>query len=408
MMVEKSSALLKHRQGVRLMVDGDHSQIAKLSRGQGGAYPNVLRVIKQGLQSASETYAVYNKEQVKPDNNTPPETTPPASRMPSPEPSEVVPENPVEDVATTSGMMDTLFEDEQAFSGSEEEPVDEYEIDNFMTCDECLAEFPKWLQHSVCIICEDGDFILCQSCQNQGYSCPERKHQLYPRQLPKPEEKRNTKIGDHEIRCDWCLEDFGKSETHSHCDICSDGNFDLCVGCKRLDAFCPGKHELYERKITRRSKDKTIKHASPQPQIQRQPSPQPPTETSNPTCFECNTIFPSRNKLFEHIKQSNLTGDLGFCVLTQSLTPNLTCEKCKRNFPSRNKLFQHLVASKHEDWTRNRHFEQVEQNDLAGGNFVPTQSSTSNQTCEKCMRNFPSRNKLFEHLVASRHGDWTA
>jgi hypothetical protein len=63
-MVEKSSALLNHYQEqTQMKVDGDHSQIAKLKPGQGGAYPNVLRVIKDGLQSASEQYvAVVRKE----------------------------------------------------------------------------------------------------------------------------------------------------------------------------------------------------------------------------------------------------------------------------------------------------------------------------------------------------------
>jgi hypothetical protein len=63
-MVEKSSAVLNHYQEqTQMKVDGDHSQIAKLKPGQGGAYPNVLRVIKDGLQSASEQYAaVVRKE----------------------------------------------------------------------------------------------------------------------------------------------------------------------------------------------------------------------------------------------------------------------------------------------------------------------------------------------------------
>lgn len=63
-MVEKSSAVLNYNQEqTQMKVDGDHSQIAKLRPGQGGVYPNVLRVIKDGLQSASEQYAaVVRKE----------------------------------------------------------------------------------------------------------------------------------------------------------------------------------------------------------------------------------------------------------------------------------------------------------------------------------------------------------
>lgn len=62
-MVEKSSAVLNHQQErTRMKVDGDHSQIAKLKPGQGGVYPNVLQVIREGLQSASEQYTALRKE----------------------------------------------------------------------------------------------------------------------------------------------------------------------------------------------------------------------------------------------------------------------------------------------------------------------------------------------------------
>lgn len=63
-MVEKSSAVLNYPQEqTQMKVDGDHSQIAKLRPGQGGAYPNVLRVIKDGLQSASEQYAAIIRKE---------------------------------------------------------------------------------------------------------------------------------------------------------------------------------------------------------------------------------------------------------------------------------------------------------------------------------------------------------
>jgi hypothetical protein len=63
-MVEKSSAVLNYPQEqTQMKVDGDHSQIAKLRPGQGGAYPNVLQVIKDGLQSASEQYAAIVRKE---------------------------------------------------------------------------------------------------------------------------------------------------------------------------------------------------------------------------------------------------------------------------------------------------------------------------------------------------------
>ena len=62
-MVEKSSAVLNYLQEQTQMIDGDHSKIAKLKPGQGGVYPNVLRVIKDGLQSASEQYAAFIRKE---------------------------------------------------------------------------------------------------------------------------------------------------------------------------------------------------------------------------------------------------------------------------------------------------------------------------------------------------------
>ena len=64
--MEKSSAVLNYLQEQTQMIDGDHSQIAKLKPGQGGVYPNVLRVIKDGLQSASEQYAAFIRKEVDP------------------------------------------------------------------------------------------------------------------------------------------------------------------------------------------------------------------------------------------------------------------------------------------------------------------------------------------------------
>ena len=61
--MEKSSAVLNYLQEQTQMIDGDHSQIAKLRPGQGGAYPNVLRVIKDGLQSASEQYPAFTRKE---------------------------------------------------------------------------------------------------------------------------------------------------------------------------------------------------------------------------------------------------------------------------------------------------------------------------------------------------------
>lgn len=62
MMVSHNSAVLNEdREKTQFQVDGDHREIVKLRRGQGGVYPNVLHVIKEALQSASEQFAVASR-----------------------------------------------------------------------------------------------------------------------------------------------------------------------------------------------------------------------------------------------------------------------------------------------------------------------------------------------------------
>jgi hypothetical protein len=57
MMVSPDSAQQYYSKEKRVPVDADHSQLAKLKRGQNGVYPNVKSAIKHGLISTAKIMA---------------------------------------------------------------------------------------------------------------------------------------------------------------------------------------------------------------------------------------------------------------------------------------------------------------------------------------------------------------
>jgi hypothetical protein len=365
-MVEKSSALLGHKQEqTRMKVDGDHSQIAKLRPGQGGAYPNVLRIIMDALQSAAEQYSAAARKEV----DGGPSVSPP-SMSPPPDDS--------------SSRIIPVYDD------------------NNLTCDGCLNEFPKNRTHYNCIICDDGDFNLCQTCKKSGKSCP-GKHKLHKRQLlgPESEDDDSDDSDDNNLICDECSKEFPKSKIHYHCIICDDGNFDLCQTCKKAGKSCPGKHKLYKRQL---GDPATKGESDDEDQSASQGS---TTKTSSSTQYcdipgcKCGlprkpTTLAPRKKKSEATKYCDIPGCT--CSLPKKpTTPTsskdedddaedeicglpYTCPVCDRGFQYEYSLRDHKKATGHD--------KKVE---------------SSSPTCRKCKRTFESKNKLFEHLTKSGH-----
>ena len=58
---------------------------------------------------------------------------------------------------------------------------DNYDIpDGRRWCDICGDGIPTNQLHHHCIVCNDGEFDVCQACKGRGHSCPGR-HRLYQR-----------------------------------------------------------------------------------------------------------------------------------------------------------------------------------------------------------------------------------
>lgn len=57
MMVEPDSARLDYKKEKCVSVDCDHSQIAKLKKGEGGIYPTVKSAVRHGLVSTARIVA---------------------------------------------------------------------------------------------------------------------------------------------------------------------------------------------------------------------------------------------------------------------------------------------------------------------------------------------------------------
>lgn len=87
---------------------------------------------------------------------------------------------------------------------------------NTVSCDICDTSFPKSDAHYHCIICNDGDFDICQQCKDIGHQCPSY-HQLYERRLGVEVEQghveggwEDDEEGFDEIICDNCDKNFPK------------------------------------------------------------------------------------------------------------------------------------------------------------------------------------------------------
>lgn len=140
-MVERSSALLNFEpEKTRMKVDGDHKEIARLKRGQGGVYPNVLRIIKEALVSALDQFVVAQTAQVAWINGR-------------------------EAWPRTLGPDDGLDADQN-------NTYYKWGFNYFhLICDSCYSEFPRTDYHLHCYICGDGNYNVCGTCSNKGRSC---------------------------------------------------------------------------------------------------------------------------------------------------------------------------------------------------------------------------------------------
>jgi len=224
-MVDRTSAFLNMEpEKTRMKVDGDHKEIARLRRGQGGVYPNVLHIIKDALQSASEQFTAATR-------------TAEAQAAEKEKEKEKEKEQPV-----------TFDQNEDQDEDMESDG--EYDDSNLI-CDICYDEFSKTQTHLHCYICGDGNFNICQSCRELEESCP-GGHKMLERQLGEPDAS-DWEAGDEDynnyLDCYACEKEFLKDQIHFHCIICNDGSYDICLSCRKMGRICPGRHKLVKRQL---------------------------------------------------------------------------------------------------------------------------------------------------------------
>ncbi|OBU01305.1 hypothetical protein VE01_00291 [Pseudogymnoascus verrucosus] len=228
-MVERSSALLNFEaEKTRMKVDGDHKEIARLRRGQGGVYPNVLHIIKEALVSASDQFAAARAA-------TAAETDAGDKWADEPDSNANDDQNTDEDTGD-EGMGD----------------FDDYNL----ICDNCYDEFPKTQTHKHCYICADGNYNLCRGCNADGTSCP-GGHDMVSRELEHDsgddDEEEGEEDDDDEIvgTCDFCGCGFIDDTSYFRCILCSDGEFFICIPCRKSGRICITGHKLSKPKIPR-------------------------------------------------------------------------------------------------------------------------------------------------------------
>ncbi|KFY96587.1 hypothetical protein V500_02378 [Pseudogymnoascus sp. VKM F-4518 (FW-2643)] len=215
-MVERSSALLNlESEKTRMKVDGDHKEIARLRRGQGGVYPNVLRIIKEALVSASDQFAATLSRQAY-------HKAVQAADIEAEEGRQAY-LKAVSDAEEegrkfyTEAAQATETEPEEALAvkpdpGVSVERNTTHDIWGYgnhnLICDSCYDEFPKTQMHQHCYICRNGNYNVCQSCNAKGKSCP-GGHDMVSRQLEDTREDDQGKEGDGTRGwCDFCTYKF--------------------------------------------------------------------------------------------------------------------------------------------------------------------------------------------------------
>ncbi|KAK4198553.1 hypothetical protein QBC40DRAFT_331209 [Triangularia verruculosa] len=341
-MVPRSSALLYIDQEVTQMaVNGDHKEIARLRRGQGSVYPNVLRVIKDALKSASEQFAAAARATEEKELSTPA--------------SEVEAE-PTSEIVDDDGQSATLNDDGQSETADDDGQWD----DDNLLCDTCLELFPKTETHHHCYICDDGNFSVCRSCKKLDKSCP-GGHTLLERRLGDPvtpdggEENESEGEGENDTNlfCSYCDKDIPQDQVHFHCIICDDGDYDVCLACRKLGKICPGRHKMVKRQLpsktttlatTFNSDSETVRSASPAtlpppPRAMKSLKEESPKQKEPVAEYReirgCNCGLPKR-------KKSPKPPSKG----ASSYNP-LACRVCGSSCESKTQLFNHLREEDH-------------------------------------------------------------
>ncbi|OBT80115.1 hypothetical protein VF21_01204 [Pseudogymnoascus sp. 05NY08] len=253
-MVERSSALLNFEpEKTRMKVDGDHKEIARLRRGQGGVYPNILRIIKEALVGASEQFAVATGAALAAEieeQEVEIEAQEAEMHIRAMELEELAAEIVAEafDVKLNPGFDQNTTGDIRNCND-----YDDYNL----ICDICYDEFPKTLVHRHCYICRDGNYNICPACSADGRTCT-GGHEMVSRELEYDEEgyKREYDPGleqdgpEYIAQCNLCDAKSFEDRLFFRCGICSDGNFFICMSCRKAGQVCVRGHMLVKPQVS--------------------------------------------------------------------------------------------------------------------------------------------------------------
>ena len=135
--------------------------------------------------------------------------------------------------ATPPGTIEDVYTDERPTFASG------------IQCDHCEARIRTSDCFFNCSVCENGDFDLCQSCVEEGRWCDDSKHTMEKTYVQVEE------TGPSGVECNHCGLGFWMGYRFSHCNICDNGNFDLCMSCKEYGYHCDDiEHKLENRVLT--------------------------------------------------------------------------------------------------------------------------------------------------------------
>ncbi|OBT46051.1 hypothetical protein VE00_03699 [Pseudogymnoascus sp. WSF 3629] len=231
-MVERSSALLNFEpEKTRIKVDGDHKEIARLRRGQGGVYPNILRIIKEALDGASDqssaaARAVLAAEIEAQEAEMKAQAVKPealATKIVAEDASAVKP-----DPGVRVGKNTTEYR---------------WGYDSYnLICDICYNEFPKNLMHYYCYSCRDGSYNVCITCSKSrscsgGHSLMLRQPDYYEK-----EDQEEEKAGSKSIKCAVCCYVLHyRNLLRFYCGLC---DFHICLSCRKSGNICVSGHKL--------------------------------------------------------------------------------------------------------------------------------------------------------------------
>jgi hypothetical protein len=232
-MVERSSALLNFEpEKTRMKVDGDHKEIARLRRGQGGVYPNILRIIKEALDGASDQSSAAARAAL-------------AAEIEAQEAEMKAQAVKLEELA-----IKIVAEEASAAKPDPGVRVDKsttgyrWDYDGYnLICDICYVEFPKTQMHYCCFICRDGNYNVCTICKSYGRSCS-GGHSLMLRQPDyyEKEDQEEEKAGSKSIKCAVCCYVLHyRNLLRFYCGLC---DFHICLACRKSGNICVSGHKL--------------------------------------------------------------------------------------------------------------------------------------------------------------------